>query len=145
MTLLLAILCNAALWSHVYNPTRLAVHEPCVTVTGVIVDATAGKRKDGVRHEADGDTHGWLRVDPAFAYLLNAGNKSHEGGNLVFEVVCAFRVTQADAKAACAGYTSGIVLPPVGSRVAMTGSWVQDTNHARWMEIHPVTKIEVLK
>jgi hypothetical protein len=38
-------------------------------VTGTIVDATNGKQTDGVRHEKDGDTHGWLEVDSGFETL----------------------------------------------------------------------------
>lgn len=132
-------------WDHVYKPERLSVIQPCVTVTGTIVDATHGKRKDGVRHEADGDTHGWLRVDPPFRKLLNAGNRSAEGGNLVFEVVCYFPVTQKDAIQACRGYRSTLTVPPVGSRVEIRGTLVQDMNHARWIEIHPVASIEATR
>jgi hypothetical protein len=137
--------CDDSLWDHVYNPQRLIVKQKCVTVTGTIVDATAGKQSDGVRHEADGDTHGWLRVDQQFAGLLNAGNKSSEGGNLVFEIVCEFPVTQADAVSACQAFNNSVKIPPVGTRVRITGSYVQDTNHAKWMEVHPVSKIEVIQ
>ena len=139
--------CDVSLWDHVYNPQRLIVKQKCVTVTGTIVDATAGRQHDGVRHEADGDTHGWLKVDPQFANLLNAGNQSAEGGNLVFEVVCEFRVRQADAKGSpgCQGYRSNLTIPPVGSHVRIVGSYVQDTNHAKWMEIHPVSSISVIQ
>ena len=59
--------CDDSLWQHVYNPSRLLVQKKCVTVTGTIVDATANQkthRKDGVRHEPDGDTHGWLKLAP---------------------------------------------------------------------------------
>jgi hypothetical protein len=136
--------CDASLWDHVYNPQRLIVKNKCLVVTGTIVDATNGKRADGVRHEPDGDTHGWLKLDSQFKNLLNAGNMSNEGGNMVFEVVCKFTVTQADAKAACQGYKSSVKIPPVGSHVQMVGSYVQDTNHAKWMEIHPVTSITVV-
>jgi uncharacterized protein YgiM (DUF1202 family) len=93
--------CDASLWDHVYHPDRLIVKQKCISVTGTIVDTTNGKRKDGVRKEADGDTHAWLKVDPEFKKLLNAGNVSDEEGNLVFEIVCKFNVTQQDAKAAC--------------------------------------------
>jgi hypothetical protein len=58
--------CGDGLWAHVYNPTRLLVQQDCVTITGTIIDATANQSKhqaDGVRHEGDGDTHGWLQVD----------------------------------------------------------------------------------
>jgi hypothetical protein len=138
--------CDATLWSRVYNPQRLIVKQKCATVTGTIVDATAGKNPDGVRHEADGDTHGWLKVDAGFENLLNAGNKSNEGGNLVFEIVCKFPVTQADAQGSpgCQGYKSSLKIPPVGSHVKVVGSYVQDTNHAQWMEIHPVSSITVI-
>jgi Bacterial SH3 domain len=136
--------CDPTLWSHVYHPQRLIVKQQCIAVTGTIVDATAGKKPDGVRHEADGDIHGWLKVDPEFENLLNAGNISDEGGNLVFEIVCRFPVSQQDAKAACTNYTDHVSLPPVGSHVQVVGTLVQDTFHAKWMEIHPVTRIAVL-
>ncbi len=136
--------CGDGLWQHVYHPARLIVKQPCVTVTGTIVDATNGKEPDGVRHEADGDTHGWLRVDPQFAVLLDAGNTSFEGGNLVFEIVCHFKVTQADARPACTGFQDPAAIPPAGTHVAITGTWVMDTNHGQWNEIHPVTSIQVV-
>jgi hypothetical protein len=135
--------CDAALWTHVYHPQRLIVKNQCQSVTGTIVDATNGKKHDGVRHEADGDTHGWLKLDPEFESLLNAGNISDEGGNLVFEIVCRFPVRQADAKTACLNYTDQVTLPPVGTHVRIVGTYVQDTFHAKWMEIHPVTSITV--
>ena len=107
--------CGDARWEHVYNPTRLTVKQDCITVTGTIVDATATEshhQPDGVRHEGDGDTHGWLKVDPEFSSLLNAGNTSNEGGNLVFELVCHFPVTQADAKPACNGFPGRALRQP---------------------------------
>lgn len=137
--------CKDSLWRHVYHPDRLQVHKMCASVTGTIVDATRGKRKQGVRREADGDCHGWLKLDPGQEQYLNAGNLSDEDGNLVFEIVCMFPVTQKDAVSACRKYKNKIVLPPVGSHVRMTGSWVQDDNHARWNEIHPVSSIELLE
>jgi uncharacterized protein YraI len=137
--------CDDSLWDHVYHSQRLIVKQQCISVTGTIVDATNGRKPDGVRREADGDTHGWLNVDPEFKNLLNAGNMSDEGGNLVFEIVCKFHVTQADAKAACPQtYHSPVEIPPVGSHVRIVGTYVQDTNHAKWMEIHPVTSITVI-
>jgi|SRR5579864_1806931 len=137
--------CDDTLWDHVYNPQRLIVKQKCIAVTGTIVDATNGKHSDGVRHEADGDTHGWLNVDPEFKNLLNAGNISNEGGNLVFEIVCKFPVTQTDAIPACPpAYHNAVRIPPVGSHVRIVGSYVQDMNHKKWMEIHPVTSITTL-
>src|SRR6266852_9278966 len=133
--------------STVYKPQRLIVNNNCVAVTGTIVDATASQSKhqpDGVRHEQDGDSHGWLKVDSQFQNLLNAGNASDEGGNLVFEIVCRFPVTQTDAQTACKGYKDKIQLPKVGSHVRIVGTYVQDTFHAKWNEIHPVTSITVI-
>jgi hypothetical protein len=121
------------------------VQKKCITVTGIIVDATHGRRRDGVRKEADGDTHGWIKLDPEFENLLSEGNMSNEDGNLVFEVVCEFPVKQLDAIAACDAYNNAVQLPPVGSHVRLTGSYVQDNNHAQWMEIHPVTSITVIQ
>ncbi|HEX7940085.1 MAG TPA: SH3 domain-containing protein [Gemmatimonadaceae bacterium] len=135
--------CGDGRWKHVYNPQRLAVRRQCVTVSGIIVDASGGDHKDGARHEKDGDTHSWLKLDHQFAGMLNAGNKSDENGNLVFEIVCHYSVTQATAKAACSGFTDHTVIPPIGSHVEITGSFVQDDNHAHWNEIHPVSKIVV--
>ena len=135
--------CGDRKWAHVYNPTRLLVKNDCVTITGTIIDNTSGRQSDGVRHEADGDTHGWLRVDPAFAGLINAGNTSDEGGNLVFEIVCHYSVTQTDAKPACNGFTDHMTIPKAGTHVAIRGTFVQEQNHKKWNEIHPVTSIEV--
>jgi hypothetical protein len=136
--------CDAGLWNHVYHSQRLIVKQQCMAVTGIFVDATAGRQPDGVRHEKDGDTHGWLKVDAEFQNLLNAGNISAEGGNLVFEIVCRFPVTQPDAKSACQGFKDQVKLPAVGSHVRIVGTYVQDTFHAQWMEIHPVTSITVI-
>jgi len=159
--------CDETLWQHVYKAERLTVHERCVSVIGTIVDATHGKRKDGVRKEADGDCHGWLKLDAGqdgqqpkqgdqsprwhgqngdvIGPYLNPGNMIDEEGNLVYEIVCMFPVKQADAVSACKGYSNKIKLAPVGSRVRITGAWVMDDNHAHWNEIHPVSSIEVLK
>jgi hypothetical protein len=138
--------CGDRRWQHVYHPTRLTVKQDCLTVMGTIVDATLGQSRhqpDGVRHEPDGDTHGWLQVDPAFASLINAGNTSAEGGNLVFEIVCHYTVTQPDAVSACMGFTDHTTIPPAGSHVAITGTFVTEKNHQKWNEIHPVSSIRV--
>ena len=135
--------CDQTLLTHVYHPNRLIIKKRCIAVTGTIVDATNGKRTDGIRHEKDGDTHGWLKPDPAFRNLLDAGNKRDEGRNLVFEVVCKYRVTQADAKPSCKGFEDLVNIPPVGSHVRIVGQYVEEKNHGKWREIHPVTSITV--
>src|ERR1700747_1526131 len=136
--------CDDSLWTRVYHPARLIVKQQCSAVTGQFVDASNGSEPDGVRHEADGDTHGWLKLDSQFQNLLNAGNIRDEGGNRVFEIVCKFPLTQPDAKNACQGFPNQVNLPTVGSHVRIIGSLVQDTFHAKWMEIHPVTSITVI-
>ena len=76
-----------------------------------------------------------------FANLINAGNTSNEDGNLVFEIVCHYTVSQADAKPSCLGFRDHTVIPPIGSHVAITGTLVKEKNHAHWNEIHPVSRI----
>lgn len=137
--------CGDGLWQHVYHPLRLLVSQDCITVTGTIVDATTHEthhQADGVRHEPDGDTHGWLQVDPQFAGLINPGNASDEDGNLVFELVCHYHVTQSDAKPSCSGYHDRTAIPPVGTHVAVTGTFVTEKNHGKWNEVHPVSRIK---
>src|SRR5882672_9967923 len=73
--------CDSSLATHVFHSQRLVVKQQCIAVMGTIVDATGGKRSDGVRKGKDGDTHGWLKVDAGFENLLNAGNMSDEGRN----------------------------------------------------------------
>lgn len=137
--------CGDKLWVHVYHPSRLLVYADCVTISGVLVDATAGKRRDGVRQESDGDVHGWLRLDPAYRLLLNSGNRSAQGGNLVYEVVCTHPIQQRDAVASCVlPFRNVIVIPPPGSHVTMRGSLVRDTRHQQWNEVHPVSSIKVI-
>jgi hypothetical protein len=75
--------------------------------------------------------------------MIAPGNSSDEGGNMVFEIVCHFHVSQTDAKPACLGFADHTTIPPVGSHVEITGTFVQDNNHAHWNEIHPVTRIVV--
>ena len=133
--------CGDGKWKHVYNPTRLLVKSDCLEITGTIIDNTSGHQADGVRHEGDGDTHGWLQVDPQFASLINPGNTSDEGGNLVFEIY--YSVSQTDAKPACKGFKDKTKIPKAGTHVAIRGTLVQELNHKKWNEIHPVTSIVV--
>jgi len=136
--------CDPALVAHVYNPHRLQTHEACATVTGIIVDASHGKNKDGCRHEADGDGHCFLKLDAGQESYLNEKNIANEDGALVFEPMCRYRVTQADAKNACKNWKQKLALPSVGSHVRATGVWVLDTEHGH-NELHPISSIEVLK
>lgn len=121
--------------SHVYNPDRLQVIQPCLSVTGTI---------DFIRHEQDGDYHIGLRVDPQYANLPNQCNSTclngAEHGDLVVEPVCMTSPTQADAVSSCQGYQNTIVIPPVGTHVEMTGAYVLDKDHG-WTEIHPLSEV----
>lgn len=142
--------CDSALQSHVYDPDRLTAQQQCIAVTGTIVDATAEQsvhHADGVRHEPDGDSHGWLKLDPAFRKLLDNGNMTDEKGNLVFEIICRYPIAtdpaEDKARKACEGYKDHVQLPPLGSHVRMVGTYVHDDKHG-WNEIHPVTSITVV-
>ena len=123
--------CDASLWDNVYKPGRLKVVEKCVAVKGVI---------EKIRVEKDGDYHILLKLDPAYSHLTNKKNAKRQKGNLVLEPICQKRVRQEDAKEACAGFNKFMNIPPVGTHVAVVGSYVLDTPHG-WMEIHPVTSI----
>ncbi len=124
--------CDPSLWNHVYNPSRLKVIEPCLTLTGYI---------DEVKREKDGDDHILLRLDKGEENYLNNKNIEDQHGDLVLETVCINPATQLDAVAACAGFNNNITIPSRGTHVKVTGSYVLDTAHG-WMEIHPVTKFE---
>ncbi len=128
--------CDPLLWDHVYHLQRLQVVEKCISVTGTI---------HHVKKEADGDDHIQLTLDSQFAGLLNDRNKTAQANSLVVEPVCQGTVTQADAQAACRDFHSTVEVPKQGSHVRVFGSYVFDSeaNHG-WMEIHPVTIIEVI-
>ena len=128
--------CDQSLWDHVYNPDRLEIIDKCKTVSGII---------QSIRAEKDGDYHIGLNLDPQYADLINEENIQNQNGNLVVEVICQRSVTQEDAIQACQNFTNYVEIPPVGSHVSITGSYVLDNQHGRWAEIHPVTKIQIIK
>lgn len=125
--------CDKALLQHVYHPQRLAVIAPCKTITGVI---------QFDRTEADGDHHILLKPDDPS--VINSVNVSKQHSDLVVEPVCVGPVSQADAVSSCQGFTSNVVIPAVGTHVAVTGQYVTDTQHGGWTELHPVTSIVVV-
>jgi hypothetical protein len=122
--------CNADLWRHVYDPSRLKIFDACLSATGIITDE---------HFSEDGDADFRVALDPPYMHLLNTGNIKNLDGHLQVEAVCQGKVTR-DAFAACAGFQGTLVIPPVGTHVRVTGSYVLDTNHG-WMEIHPVSAI----
>jgi hypothetical protein len=126
--------CDASLWNHVYNPTRLQQLAPCTSVTGVITESSA---------DPDGDQHFLLTLDPGQDKLVNKRNKKKKGGDIVLEIVCANPVSLKKVKSACAGYSNRIPIPKVGAHVRATGTYVIDS-HNGWAEIHPVSKFEAM-
>ena len=126
--------CDASLWTHVYNPSRLQKVSDCVTVKGIVEESVA---------DTDGDQHFLLKLDPGERAIANKRNRKKKQGDLVVEIVCANPISEKKAKHACKGYTNAIALPAVGSHVAVTGSYVIDT-HNGWAEIHPVSRIQKL-
>jgi hypothetical protein len=124
--------CDQTLWNHVYNPARLQVVDTCKSVTGII---------ESKRVEKDGDYHIRVKLDPQFSNLINSANVQNQFGDLVVEPICVNKVTQADAISACQNFHQNISIPPIGSHVNITGSYVLDKEHGNWAEIHPVTSI----
>ncbi len=124
--------CDDLLWNHVYNPSRLEIVDKCITVTGSI---------DSIRSERDGDLHIRLKLDPPYSHLVNQANQENQFGDLVLEPICIGKVTQATAISACQNFHQDIDIPPVGSHIQVTGSYVLDKEHGEWAEIHPITTI----
>lgn len=127
--------CDPNLWKFVYNPERLQVIDKCKTVTGTIEETNA---------DPDGDQHMLLKLDKGQKDLLTKKNKTKKDGDLVIEAVCINNITRKRAMGACPGYVNHVQLPNVGDHVKVTGSYVIDS-HNGWAEIHPITKIELIK
>ncbi len=127
--------CDTSLWKYVYNRERLQVTDICKTVTGVIEESSA---------DEDGDQHMLLKLDIRQEDLLTKKNTKKKQGDLVIEAVCANKVTLGKVGNTCNGYINKIQIPKLGEHVKVTGSLVIDT-HNGWAEIHPITKIEILK
>jgi hypothetical protein len=124
--------CDQTLWKHVYNPNRLQLTAPCKSVLGII---------ESKRVERDGDYHIRVKLDSQCSNLVNSANIKNQFGDLVVEPICVNRVTQTDAIPACQNFHQNISIPPTGSHVNITGSYVRDKEHGMWAEIHPVTSI----
>jgi hypothetical protein len=126
--------CDSSLWKHVWKPDRLEVHDWCKTVTGIIEEINA---------EDDGDTHMLLRLDKGQEKLVNKRNKKKKDGCLVIEAICVNNIYKKKAVLPCQGYVNNVLIPPQGSHVRVTGSYVNDTSNG-WMEIHPISKLEII-
>ncbi len=130
-----SINCDTSLWKYVYNRERLEVTDICKTVTGVIEESSA---------DEDGDQHMLLKLDAGQEDLLTKKNTKKKQGDLVIEAVCANKTTLGKVGNTCNGYINKIQIPKLGEHVKVTGSLVIDT-HNGWAEIHPITKMEILK
>lgn len=126
--------CDTTLWNHVYHQQRLKIIDSCKTVTGII---------QSIKNEADGDYHIQLKLDAKFSNLINFANVMYQHGYLVLEPVCQSTVTQSDAKSACMNFKSTLTIPPKGSHVTVTGTYVLDLQHDSWAEIHPISHIAI--
>jgi hypothetical protein len=127
--------CDANLWKRVYNPTRLTQVKSCIVATGVIEESNA---------DDDGDQHFLLKLDKGEKGLLNKRNTKKKKGDLVVEIVCANPVKLKKVAATCVGYRNTVMIPSVGAHVRVTGTYVVD-GHNGWTEIHPVSRIELVK
>ncbi len=127
--------CDPNLWNYVYDHERLQVLDKCKIVTGVIEETNA---------DEDGDQHMLLKLDKGQKDLLTKKNVTKKSGDLVVEAVCINNITRKRAMGACTGYVNHVQLPKVGDHVKVTGSYVIDS-HNGWAEIHPITKIEIVK
>ena len=83
-----------------------------------------------------------LALDPPYANLLNAGNVSNLNGHLQTEAICQTPIQNADAARACEGFKGSVVVPPDGTHVQITGTYLLDKNHG-WMEIHPISVLRI--
>ena len=125
--------CDQSLWDHVYEPTRLQVVVPCITAVGTI---------ESFEKQTDGDIHVGLRVDPQYEFLLNSASMKGMGGNVNVEPICfQEKIKESAAKQACGDFFQNINIPPTGTHVQVTGSFVIDRGAGGWTEIHPVTSI----
>jgi len=119
----------------VYDPTRLEVIDKCMTVTGVIEESSA---------DDNGDQHMLLWLDEGHDNLLTKKNIQNKTGDLVMEAVCMNNITNPKVGGACKGYIDHVQLPKVGDNVKVSSSYVIDS-HNGWAEVHPITKIEIIK
>jgi len=127
--------CDQGLWQYVYNPGRLRIIKPCISVTGAV---------DEVRKEADGDVHIRFRLDQEFEPLLDEKNISRQQGDLVLEPICQGKVRQADAAEPCSRYNGPYFEPEVGQRYLVWGTYVHDADHG-WNELHPITSMQSIQ
>jgi peptidoglycan/xylan/chitin deacetylase (PgdA/CDA1 family) len=124
--------CDQSLWRHVYQPKRLTVIDICKAVSGTIVNHM---------RMADGDFHVRVKLDPQFENILKPSNYAQQDGYLVVEPICQTPPRESQAAPFCENFHQNINIPPDGTHVSITGSYVLDEEQDKWAEIHPVTSI----
>jgi hypothetical protein len=133
LTKLQAENCDSDLWNHINEKERLRVLEACTAVVGRVVS---------LHRASDGDLH--IALDPEHKSVLNLINMMHAHGTLVVETICEHTPDDANDKVACGAFRSQITVPNIGDRVRVTGAYVTDRDNG-WNEVHPVTRIEILR
>ena len=129
--------------ANVYQPERLTLIRPCLTVKGTVVSAKPSKKL-----LSDGDHHIKLKLFPEYESLLNKRNIEAQGGNLVLEMVPADQEECTPSKLSqipslvLAGLDTQcsqrrLRMPEVGQSIQVSGPYVLDTVHG-WMELHPI-------
>jgi hypothetical protein len=91
---------------------------------------------------SDGDLH--IALDPEHKPVLNLVNVMHAHAELVVEIICEYTPADAGEKVACGAFHPRVTIPNVGDRVRVTGTYVTDRDNG-WNEVHPVTRIEILR
>ncbi len=124
--------CDTTLWDHVYHPQRLNILELCTQVSGII---------KAIAPQPNGDYQIRLALDPNYKFMINQANVDQQKGHMVLETICQNQSDVQDAVQSCQGFTGTVNIPPVGTHVVVTGSYVLDLEHDRLAEIHPVSSI----
>lgn len=104
-------------------------------MTGVIEESNA---------DEDGDQHMLLKLDNGQDELLTKRNFKKKQGDMVIETVCVNKPTLKKVGHTCDEYINKIQISQLGQHVKATGSLVID-GHNGWAEIHPITRIEIIK
>ncbi|GAC1380891.1 MAG: hypothetical protein NVSMB45_04850 [Ginsengibacter sp.] len=127
--------CSFGIWEHVYNPVRLRILDSCKVVRGVVVESN---------EEDDGDEHMLLKLDKGQESLLTSRNMSSKRGCLVIEAICVNNISKKKVGNSCEGSVNNIELPKLNEHIEVTGTYVIDS-HNGWAEIHPISKLEIIK
>ena len=125
--------CDPNLWKYVYEKERLLVIEECTAVEGRVVS---------LHRNSDGDLH--IALNPKQASVLNLVNVIRARGELVVEVICEHKPAHAADEVACGAFHPQITIPNVGDHIRVTGAYVTDRDNG-WNEVHPATRIEILR